>query len=96
MENITISNIRCALQISLLGAVTPNLRAVNASFDENNIELFFYYENPPSEDEEELSSVIETEMYSYFTESSIVTERIVLPASEKIPEKQLMIFLRKE
>jgi hypothetical protein len=96
MKNITISSIRCVLQVALLGAVTPNLRAVNANFDENNIELFFYYENPPSEDEEELSSVIETEVYSDFIDISIVTERIVLPASEKIPEKQLMIFLRKE
>ncbi len=94
--SITVSSIRCALQIALLGAITQNLRAINAVVKEKNIEIYFYYETPPSEEEEELSEVVETEIYSYFMDTSIATYRVVLPLSNKIPELGIRIFHRKE
>jgi hypothetical protein len=96
MANITFSSISCALQVALLGAITPNLRAIDVSFDNNNIELFFYYENPPSEEEVELTGIVENKVHADFIETSIVTERIVLPMSERIPEKLLRIYHRSE
>ena len=94
--SITLSSIRCALQIALLGAVTQNLRAINAVVKEKNIEIYFYYETHPSEEEEELSEIVETEIYSYFMDTSIATYRVVLPISNKIPELGIRIFHRKE
>lgn len=94
--NITISAIRCALQVALLGSITPNLRAINANLKENSVELYFYYETPPSEEEEELSEIVVTELYADFIDISINIHRIVLSLSDKIPEIGLRIFHRKE
>jgi hypothetical protein len=94
--SITASALRCALQIALLGAVTPNLRAINAIVKEKNIEIYFYYEKNPSEEEEDLSEIVETEIFSYFMDTSITTNRIVSPLSDKIPEIGLRIFHRSE
>ena len=94
--NITVSAIRCALQVALLGSITPNLRAINANLKEDILELFFYYETPPSEDEEDLSEIVVTELYSDFINISITTHKIVLALSEKIPNIGLRIFHRKE
>lgn len=93
---ITISSIRCALQVALLGAITPNLRAINTSIKENNIELYFYYETSPSEEEEELSEIVVTELYADFIDISIAVHRVILSLSKKIPEIGLRIFHRKE
>ncbi|MFA6915602.1 MAG: hypothetical protein WC222_04335 [Parachlamydiales bacterium] len=94
--NITISAIRCALQVALLGSITPNLRAINTNLKENTVELYFYYETPPSEEEEELSEIVVTEIYADFIDISINIHRIVLSLSDKIPEIGLRIFHRKE
>lgn len=94
--NVTESSIRCSLQIALLGAITPNLRAINASFEKNDIRLYFYYENSPSEEEEELSEIVVTELYADFIDISITIDRIILTLSRKIPEIGLRIFHRKE
>lgn len=93
---ITISAIRCALQVALLGNVTSNLRAINANVKENTIELYFYYETSPSKEEEELSEIVVTELYSDFIDISINIYRFVLPLLDCIPEIGLRIFHRKE
>jgi hypothetical protein len=82
---------------ALLGAITPNLRAINAKLKEsNNVELYFYYENYLSEEEEDLSEIVVSELYADFIDIYIVIHRIVLPVSDKIPEIGLRIFHRKE
>lgn len=93
---ITISAIRCALQVALLGTVTPNLRAINADLKEKTLELYFYYEICPSEEEEELSEIVVTELYADFIDISIEIHRVVLPVSTKIPNIGIRIFHRKE
>lgn len=93
---ITISAIRCALQVALLGSVTSNLRAINADLKEKAVELYFYYETSPSEEEEELSEIIVTELYADFINVSIEIHRIVLSLSSKIPDIGIRIFHRKE
>lgn len=50
-----ILNFLRSFQKSLLGRVTPNLRAVCAVFqNDSTFELSFYYDKPLSEDEVEL------------------------------------------
>ncbi|CDZ81569.1 hypothetical protein BN1013_02105 [Candidatus Rubidus massiliensis] len=95
---MTITNIeiRCSLQVALLGAVTPNLRAVVADHKDRNIELYFYYETSPSDDEVDLSDIVETELYSDFLNVSIKTYRIVSPVTEKIPSFGLWVYRRSE
>ncbi|CDZ81571.1 hypothetical protein BN1013_02107 [Candidatus Rubidus massiliensis] len=95
---MTITNIeiRCSLQIALLGAVTPNLRAVIANHKDYNVELYFYYETSPSDDEVDLSDIVETEVYSYFKKVFVKTYRIVSPVTEKIPSFGLWVYRRSE
>ncbi|MCE5318496.1 MAG: hypothetical protein LLG04_14185 [Parachlamydia sp.] len=58
--NITNSDIQCSIHRALLGAVTNNLRAVNIEKVGNEIDLL------PSEEEDELSEIVVTEMYADF------------------------------
>ncbi|MCE5318497.1 MAG: hypothetical protein LLG04_14190 [Parachlamydia sp.] len=87
------------MQVALLGAITNNLRAVNVENDGANINVIFYYATPPSEDEEELSEIIVSEMYAdYGNIPNIFIEarRVVLPLPNRIPEVGLRVFHRSE
>lgn len=94
--SIPISSITSAMQVALLGAITANLRAINVTLKDQNINLHFYYETQPSEEEEQLSEVVVTELLTYFFEATIKINRIVLPIREKIPEIGIRIFHRSE
>jgi hypothetical protein len=55
-------SVYCSLQRALIGYVTPNLRAVSVEFEEERkYKLNFFYDKQPSEEEEELASLAETE-----------------------------------
>ncbi len=60
------------------------------------LSFIFYYENPPSEDEVDLSEIVVTELYADFIDVSINIHRIVLSLLDSIPEIGLRIFHRKE
>lgn len=94
--NITISAIRCSLQIALLGAITPNLRALNVEFTNDLIKLFYYYETSPSDVEVENSEVVASEVVSDFVDASIYVNRIVLSKNHKIPDIGIKVFQRME
>lgn len=94
--HITTASIRCALQVALLGNITPNIRGISANLQENALELYFYYEIFPSEEEKDLSEIVVTELYSDFINISINVHRIVLPILDKIPEIGLRVYSRKE
>lgn len=94
--SISVSSIRCSLQVALLGAVTNNLRALNVIVSEKLITLAFYYESHPSEEEEEISEVIASEVSSDFIDASIEVNRIVLDGKNKIPEIGIRVFHRSE
>lgn len=93
--NPTISGIRCSLQVALLGAVTPNLRAVSILYENESMIIFFYYEFPPSEDEIEISEIVGSEVIADFV-IPVDVKQITLGATEKIPENGLRIFHRHE
>ena len=95
--SITISSIRCSLQVALLGAVTHNLRAVNICVkDDQLIEIYFYYEFPPSEEEEEISEVIASEVLSDYIDVLTQVHRCVIPISKPIPEIGIRVFHRRD
>jgi len=97
--NISITDVRCGLQIALLGCVTSNLRAVTVSMLSKEILLNFYYENKPTVDEVDLSQVVSTEFLSSLRVLVFVGEQqIVLPQSESVPVKDedLLVYHRYE
>jgi hypothetical protein len=92
-----INSIRLSMQVHLLGHITPNLRAVYVQIRDNIITLVFYYDNPPSEDEQELASLVHTEFishssYDYKTDYQVIT----LPYPAWIPKDGVCVYLRYE
>lgn len=97
--NLSISSVRCALQVALLGAVTPNIRRICAKFLENHIDIYFFYDKQPSEEEEELSEVISTEVMCSFQDMPLtIVHRIVLPEPQMLPkeEDEISVYSRYE
>jgi hypothetical protein len=94
--SITISSIRCSLQVALLGAITPNLRAINVGVFQNEFTLYFYYEYQPCDEEIEISEIVASEVMSDFIEASITVKHIVLQRSKDIPEKGIRVFHKRE
>lgn len=92
----TRSSLMCSLQVALLGAITENLRAVSVSFHEKNITVFFYYAKQPSNEEEDISEVVISEVLADFVDACVISNRVVLPKVNKIPEIGLKIFHKKE
>lgn len=93
---MTVSSIRCALQAALLGAITSNLRAVTVTILNNELILYFYYENQPTDEEVEISEIVASEIMSDFINISIEVKRIVSSTSEKIPGEGIWVYHKKE
>lgn len=94
-----VLNVLGSIQRALLGAVTPNLRAVDIVIEnEQRFDVIFYYDKEISEDEEELSSLVETEFISDFSEPDYQTNRIlrVLQYPNKIPQNGFLVYKRYE
>lgn len=88
--------IRAALQIALLGAVTPNLRGVNALIQGQNLIIKFYYEHPPDEEEEDLAEIVGTEVYASLVDFQVEVMVEILPKSVILPEEGLRVYHRQE
>ena len=92
-----ISYIRCAIQVALLGHTSSNLRAVVVKIDGNKINLLFFYDSIPSEDEIELANLTETEFMADFPFSvKIDFEIIHLPQPNPIPNSGIFAYFRFE
>lgn len=93
---INDAEIRCSLQVASLGNITNSLRAMNVKLLENVLEVYFYYDKPPSEEEIELSEIIASEVISDFVNLSVHVIREVLPHNQPVPERGLRVFHRYE
>lgn len=81
------------------GNVTPNLRAIYVLFKEQDFfEMVFCYDQKPTEDEEELASLADTEIISNFSSSLVRTDyRIeVIPYPQKLSENGMYLYHRYE
>lgn len=85
------ADILCSVQGALLGRVTPNLRAVTIDTKNDEAILYFYYDKSPSEDEQELSSLADTDFIADFPRPEFKTDCkvITLAYPEKIPSADL-------
>ena len=91
--------ILASIQRALLGNITSNLRAVYVLCeDESDLHLIFYYDKPLSEDEEELTSIVDTEFMCDFPSPTYKTSYTihVLPYPNRIPDHGICTFLRYE
>lgn len=89
LMNLSVSSVRCALQIALLGAITPNVRFISAKFLENHIDIYFFYDKQPSEEEKELSEVVSTEVMCSFQDIPTTNvHRIELAEPQMIPQEE--------
>lgn len=93
-----ILNILCSAQRALLGYVTPNLRTVYVVIkSENSCKLVFYYDKQPSEEEEELASLVDTEFISDFPDDYEIDCAIkVFPYPKKIIQDGYCVYERYE
>lgn len=86
-----------AVQLALLGEVTPNLRAVTVEYLDISIQVESLFDGPPSEDELEGMACAETEVLALFPESHTVSWTVRnLPGPNPIPKGKPLAFLRKE
>lgn len=89
--------IKNSIQRALLGHVTPNLRAVGVNLEENTKSvLTFYYDQEPSEDEQELASLADTEFIADFPWNQTDWGVITWPYPKSIPDTHLKIYQRYE
>lgn len=94
--SVTVSAIRCSLQVALLGAITNNLRAVDVEFSEKKITIFFYYALPFSTEEIDISEIVSTEVMNDFLDVDVISERLIFPINQIIPQKGIRVFHRSE
>jgi hypothetical protein len=84
---ISMATVRVALQRGLLDTITPNIRLITTSFTEHSLDIYFYYDNPPNEDEVGLSEKVSTEVLRSFRDMpSAAVHRIVLPEPKMLPQ----------
>lgn len=93
-----VSYIKLSLQRALLGNVTPNIRAVVVDIEEKKITLLFYFDGETDGDDEELASVVETEVIADFDKVySIDTKVQRLDRPQVIKNNNgILVYLRKE
>jgi len=84
------------MQRALLGNVTPNLRAVYAFIEDDTYGIIFYYDQPLSEDEEELASLTDTEFLADFPDDKTTCDIQVIPYPKAIPKKGYCVYQRYE
>lgn len=92
------SLILLSIQHALLGKVTPNLRAVFVTIENEIIHYFFYYNSALSEEEEELASLADTEIIADFPLPEYKTDCtvIVLPYPNEIVQRGSCAYMRYE
>lgn len=89
-----------SMQKTLLGQVTPNLRAVILDVIDETIFVLFYFNDPITEEEEELASLTDLECFaglsSPYAEKNSDYKIIVLPYPQPIPKKGIRVYQRYE
>lgn len=90
--------LKLSLQRALLGNVTPNIRAVLAELVDKKISMIFYFDGAISDNDEDLVSVVETEVMADYEESfniEAIIHRLDYPSPIK-NANSCLIYLRKE
>jgi hypothetical protein len=82
-----LSLVALSLQRALLDAVTPNLRGVVFSLDQNILKISWFFDGPPSEDDRDRLSVVETEVVADCpADLQLASEVMALDATQRLPD----------
>lgn len=79
---------------AMLGMISPNLRGIRIEEKNEHLWIYFYYENAPSEEEEEMVNFMYTEFIADFPDQETDFKIITLPTTEKIPKEGEAVYLR--
>ena len=91
------SKLLLAAQRSLWGVDTPNLIKVYPYQQENTVSIYFYYDNQPSELEEELFEDAATEFIASFPHPILLeNEKYVVSYPQKIEGSGFLVYSRYE
>lgn len=92
--------IALSLQRALLGAVTPNLRAVGFRYVEPEIIVTFVFDGPVPEEDVEAAQIVTTEVISDFPETGLECREDIIRADrpEPLPRAGVgrLVYARKE
>lgn len=93
-----VNRLKLSIQRALLGAITPNIRAIFAELIEQNIQIYFYYDGKIQVDDEENASSITSEVIADFDDEfdlDLIIKRIDYPTDIVHPDG-ICVFYRKE
>lgn len=86
-----------SMSVGLLSEVTPPLRAASIKWDDESVQLFFYYDGEISEDEIDSISCVSTEVISDFPEYMLKDDVILrIDYPKPIPHQGELVYYRKE
>lgn len=95
--SIETSRLLLSTMRGLWGIVTPNLRKVSIELVNNVINVNFYYDKEPSENERELAEETATEVIADFTEPYLIACNIeTIPFPKKIEQRGHLVYSRYE
>lgn len=85
-------------QASLLGNVTPNMRAISCEYDGDEIAVMIIFDGPASENDQEAMEEIASELWSHFPgcEVRMLSARVDAPACFADVGKKWWVYQRKE
>ncbi len=89
-------NLLASIQLALLDAVTPALRAVTASFNEKEIHLIFYYDGLISELDSNLARIAAKKVNDDFNNMDLKLEILQLDKPKKTPYLDNVVYARYE
>ncbi|HEU5218533.1 MAG TPA: hypothetical protein VFU23_07730 [Gemmatimonadales bacterium] len=101
-ESVTLHDTRrfrvlAAIQKALLGEVTPNLRAVTVTYDDESIHFEAYFDGAIGQDERKSMSQVEAGLREQFPQAHRITHQVMrMDAPSAIPKDRIWVYYRKE
>lgn len=99
MESFNLrSTVLLALQLALLGEITPNIRGITCGWDESKIMINFYFDGEFTEEEQESMECVASEVISSIPKLKIDVQCKRVDAPELLASYKLLnwVYLRKE
>ncbi|EKT65113.1 hypothetical protein [Providencia burhodogranariea] len=93
-----VNRLQLCMQRALLGAITPNIRAILAELIKNKIKIYFYYDGEIQDDDEENASIVTSEIIADFDDEfdiDLIIKQIDYPIDIVHPIG-ICVYYRKE
>ena len=85
------------MQIALLGEITPSIIAITGRFGDDWLKFKVFFDSPISQDDEDLVSIIETEVIALFPAHHKIDGTAIRPSSRlTLPDDEIWFYARQE